>query len=513
MNMLSKLSLFIMFVFIVLFIRVELVPAQKQTEVPSALSVADTHADKFTVIHGKRQLFLDDYAVQEVSGLVRTMHQPEKKGAVIKPDPANPEVNCIQIRTAPIWDPQKKVWKLWDCSTPNDLHAQQFYCSGYYESRDGLNWIRPIVDQIEYHGSKNNNYISIMIRGKHYRPDCVVYDPTEPDPAQRYKTAIGDVGFAVSPDGIHWKEVDIPGVKSFDEYNFSFDRENHLFIFTVKLEGPHGRSVWLSTSDDFKHWTKPELIFSTDDLDQTLAREIINQRCSDSTLTQPVYNNPENYNADVYNMGLFRYEGLYIGVPAIYHATGKDGDNTDGFHLVQLVCSRDLHTWQRLGDRKAFIGPSKVGGDAYDLTQIIGPSYPVVRGNELWLYYTGLKYRSTPKNPDPYFGAVCLAVLRRDGFVSLDAGEKEGWVLTKLFEVPKGSLHINVDASHGRMVVQVYDEKDHLIPGFETSETILGNHFDTPVHWKNANLRKLIGKKVRLRITLQNAQLYSFWIQ
>ena len=78
---------------------------------------------------------------------------------------------------------------------------------------------------------------------------------------------------------------------------------------------------------------------------------------------QTVDNNPKDYNADIYNLGIFRYEGLYVGLPAVFHATGKlpSGENQDGFHLIQLMCSRDLKTWQRLGDRKAFIGPSPVG--------------------------------------------------------------------------------------------------------------------------------------------------------
>ena len=57
-------------------------------------------------------------------------------------------------------------------------------------------------------------------------------------------------------------------------------------------------------------------------------------------------------------MGVFRYEGIYIGLPAMFHSTGPvpNYPNTDGFHLVELTCSRDLKDWRRLGDRQAFIG-------------------------------------------------------------------------------------------------------------------------------------------------------------
>ncbi len=98
---------------------------------------------QFKVPPGQRQLFLDDHGVEKMENLTRTMHQPDKKGAVIRPDPSIPDVRSIQIRTAPIWDPRRKIWKLWDLSTPNSLHAKGLRCGGYHESKDGLHWTGP----------------------------------------------------------------------------------------------------------------------------------------------------------------------------------------------------------------------------------------------------------------------------------------------------------------------------------------------------------------------------------
>ena len=36
-------------------------------------------------------------------------------------------------------------------------------------------------------------------------------------------------------------------------------------------------------------------------------------------------------------MSLFRYEGLFIGLPALFYHTGDDTDNSDGFHEVQVT--------------------------------------------------------------------------------------------------------------------------------------------------------------------------------
>jgi porin len=76
---------------------------------------------------------------------------------------------------------------------------------------------------------------------------------------------------------------------------------------------------------------------------------------------------------------------------------------------------------------------------------MIGPSHPIVRGDQLWFYYTGIKYRSTPEHPDLDHGAICLAVLRRDGFVSLDAGEEEGITLTSPFKLTGGKLFVHAE--------------------------------------------------------------------
>jgi hypothetical protein len=113
-------------------------------------------------------------------------------------------------------------------------------------------------------------------------------------------------------------------------------------------------------------------------------------------------------------MGVFAYESVYIGLPAMYHsvAPGPWGShNTDGFHLIKAITSRDLKTWSWLvsqrssfylvldvsksghvdtviyylpclwiqGNRSTFITPSKVDSGAYDLMQMLPPSNVLAR--------------------------------------------------------------------------------------------------------------------------------------
>ena len=463
----------------------------------------------FHVPLGERQLFVDDLGMDQMTNLTRTIHQPEKKGALIRPDKIKGE-EAIQVRGAPVWDPQNRVFKYWLSGTK----------SRYRTSPDGLHWTAmfPAGSGSGMPGS------SMMVR-----------DPNDRDPVRRFKAVLQSSGFIVSPDGIRWTKLNVPPIPGRDEGNFSYDFQHALFIHTYKRSGPHGRSVGLATSTDFERWTDHGLIFHADAEDQRIGRQRIKARFANPNLHHPAYNIPATYNVDVYNMAIFRYESLYFGLPQMYHQTGKvprdwpgfdrlpisdemmvhyrrDGDWA-GFHDVQLTSSRDLKSWRRLGDRKPFLTASHLGAGAWDECSVSPPSYPLVRGNELWFYYTGAKYygpvllehgRHRPSN------AICLAVLRRDGFMSLDASQTPGTVVTKPFAMPGVKLFVNVDAREGSLHVEVLDAAGKVLAA---SSTISGDDPCSKVSWESNSLATLSEKVVSLRFTPRNSSLYSYWFE
>ena len=107
-------------------------------------------------------------------------------------------------------------------------------------------------------------------------------------------------------------------------------------------------------------------------------------------------------------------------------------------------------------------------------------------------------------------GAVCLAVLRRDGFISLDAGEEPGTLLTKPFVLAGSSLHVNADATSGDVAVTVLDGANQIVA---VSEPVTGDQLRAALRWKSGNLDRVKGKSVSLRLSLRNARLYSFWFE
>jgi len=481
---------------------------------------------------GQRQLFLDDDDIAQMTNMTRSLHQPSKKGAVIRPNVERGE-SCLQIRCAPAWDPDAGVYKLWLMTSAT--HSGTTYA----ESEDGLHWRKPALRQREVNGSWENNVVTLdaSLAWPANAIENVVYDPDDADASRRFKGLAHCCGREpiVSPDGIHWRKLDATPIPSADESNLHYDRQTRTFLATVKHGGPHGRSVYLSTSTDFTHWTEPALLFYADDLDQLLRRVQIARRFANPALQRPAFDIPAAYNVDVYNMGLFRNEGLYVDLPSLYHRAGQvSGDwlgfaewdipseerdtysrhgDWCGFHHVQVICSRDLRAWQRLGDRQPFLDLSPLGAWAYDLACIFGPSAPVVLGDTLWFYYTGIKQYGGPSPRREIArdqGAICLAVLRRDGFVSLDAGDAPGTVHTALFSAPGTRLFVNVDAPNGILMVEALDSAGKVVA---SSAPLTGDQPHSEVVWTQGCLTDVHDTPISLRMTLTNSRFYSYWFE
>ena len=110
-------------------------------------------------------------------------------------------------------------------------------------------------------------------------------------------------------------------------------------------------------------------------------------------------------------------------------------------------------------------------------------------------------------------GPICLAKLRRDGFVSVDAGDETGMLVTKPFRCSGGPLTINASARGGMVSVAVLDESGTQYPGYSRQECALfdGDSVRHRVTWREKlSLQELKGKNVRLKIYLKDASLFSF---
>jgi hypothetical protein len=141
-------------------------------------------------------------------------------------------------------------------------------------------------------------------------------------------------------------------------------------------------------------------------------------------------------------------------------------------------------------------------------------------GDELWFYY-----RSTPLF-DPKIDAekaerkmvarLGLATLRRDGFVSLDAGEKPGRVVTRPLTFESGRLHVNAQVHEGGYLrAEVRDADGNVVEplALDRCTKVTGDQLAAAISWGDeSTLSCPEGESLRIAFELQNAKLYSFWI-
>jgi len=475
----------------------------------------------------QKQLFLDDQVVGKVRNLRRTLHQPAKnpEAPILRPEHAWENL-IVQTRNAPFWDPQAGVWKLYYLAfvqADGDTHT-----SCLAVSKDGVRWEKAPLGVVEWKGSKQNNLVTAAPGdGFLYH---VLHDPSDV-PARRFKGLFGleKRQPAVSADGLHWTMLPVPPVPSQDESQLNWDEGTRRFIATVKHEGPYGRSVYLSLSRDFETWTAPKLIFHADGVDQERGRSRIAARLTDPRYAPLAINQPDQYNVDIYNMPVFPYQGIYIGMPMKFHQSGPTPiGNQDGFHHVELVTSRDLEYWAPVTDRAVFIPNAPVGPGVYDTGTIVPATRPIVRDGELWFYYTGIKRRFQAENVKvgsdgkaryvsvPDGGAIYLARLRLDGFVSFDAGQLEGSLTTLPLKLGGKRLFVNVDARAGEVRAEVLDARGRTVLdqySLARSVPLRGDHLEGELRWTgSANLSVPSNEPVRLRFVLRNASLYAFWV-
>jgi hypothetical protein len=113
----------------------------------------------------------------------------------------------------------------------------------------------------------------------------------------------------------------------------------------------------------------------------------------------------------------------------------------------------------------------------------------------------------------PGTGAIGLGTLRVDGFVSVDAGDKPGTLLTRPLELEPGRIFVNADADGGSIAAEIVDQTGKPLPPFTfgNCQPADADSVRQSLAWKDA--AALPKSPVRLRFRLTNAELYAFWIE
>ena len=477
-----------------------------------------------------RQLFLDGGAIESMFGLLRVLHQPVDSHPVMIPDRSRGE-RAVQSSCVPQWNPEKNLWEWWykGFTTYTDE-----YLSLYATSADGVHWDEAEVGLYEWNGTESNN---VAFASDKSNLCHVIRDEVDADPQRRYKGLFSDDEHmdrypGVSADGFEWEISPGPPIPSHDTSTFVYDDIGDRYLAIVKHRTEWGRSAFLATSPDFVHWSDPELVLHTDEIDQENRKRRIQEVVDDPAYLSPPVVDGREYLAQLYMMPVMPYEGLYVGFPLLFNPSGADGsqDNHTGLNQVELAVSRDAREWERVADRAIFVGVQPWDGGAnFGNAQVALCGAPIVRDDEIWVYHIACRHRGhrdlfAHLDPaiynDDFFDpstVICLATLRRDGFVSLDpAGSAGGDLLTKPFAWAQGILRVNADVEvGGEVVVEVVDAgSSHPLPGWSAGDCqpLHGDQLAGEIKWRGSSSGPSHSTPIRLRFHLRNASLYSFWL-
>jgi hypothetical protein len=482
-----------------------------------------------------RQLFVDDFLVEQTD-LARTHHQAEYHtlNPVLKPEKWWEGTEKGARRTGAgvfsdgVWyDPADKLFKMfyWGGSVPKKPEETEEPPLGYYTclaiSRDGINWEKPDLGVVP-----GTNIVLVDERGFRRNSNSVWLDLEEKDPTRRFKMFCNSgreegvenalrfqhrLRLYHSPDGIHWT-LDGDSDPCGDRTSCFYNALRKVWIFGLR-DGDTEVSrcrAYFENRDWLKgaHWldskgNKPKAYWlGADELDadrKDLVLRRVPERPWDLVPSQ------------LYNLDCNAYESVLLGCFSIWR-----GHPLDGRPKINELCvgfSRDGFHWAR-PDRRAFAGVSEKKEDwNWGNVQSAGGCCLVV-GDKLYFYVTAANRPAgwATGLDATYTG---LATLRRDGFTSLDAGDRAGTITTRPLTFKGKYLFVNVNAPQGELRAEVLDEKGQPIKPF-TRENCQPLRIDSTlaqVQWKGASdLSKLAGKPVRLRFSLKNGSLYSFWV-
>ena len=232
----------------------------------------------------------------------------------------------------------------------------------------------------------------------------------------------------------------------------------------------------------------------------------------------------------IYSMTVWIYEGIYFALMSVYEYPGdiSEGRRTDLHRRHErdvmnfyIATSRDCDHWDL---RWVYAGEPIIprGPDgSFDKDMVFPSSTVVTHRDKHWFYYQGGNERhgTAELKPPVQFEkqrAIGLATLPLDRFCGWHAGARQGIIVTKPFVLQGPTLLVNLDASHGELMVEVLDAGGQIIPGYGAAEAVPQkrvNGLRLRHAWKTRSaLTELIGRTVRLRFRLRLADLYAFQI-
>jgi len=435
------------------------------------------------VYNDPQVLLDDDYLIAESWNVTY-------EAATLQKYEANPIIECdqpwekVMSFTMGHYDESEATFKLWY----NTYGKGQTPKCCYAWSKDGKQWEKPNLGLFEFNGSRDNN-ISLENIGA----GSVFEDFRDLDPQRRYKMAFSTrdargrgLTIASSPDGLKWEKhpYSLLSGKEFDSQNvIIWDDQRGLYLAYVRFWLYGMRQIRRATSPDLLHWSELEWVHGPDDLDPP--------------------------GLDLYTPAVCKYSAA----PNLFVMLTSAFEHKTDQLWIQLALSRDGINWKR--HRHAFIENGPAG--TWDCGAIYAVPEVMLHEDRLHVFY---KAHNVGHVEVESGGAIGMGTLRRDGFVAVKAGAREGVVTTKTLAFShdgpispnKGRLTLNINAAGGQARVEILDLNGVPIPGYGKldCDAIESDSTLHIVSWNGKRaIDELMGTPIKLRFYLTNCELYS----
>lgn len=467
-----------------------------------------------------RQLFVDNFLISETT-LNPIYHTPDfyTNNPVLGPDKEWENTIEGAPYAAPfsdgIWYDEKdgkfKMWYLAGAGTIHKQDKQTFY-TGYAESEDGKNWVKPVLDIYN-----NTNIVDTCNRDA----ATIWLDKLEKDPAKRYKMFNVERRptdrrwqfiLKYSADGIHWSNGVAQSGDLYDRSSAFYNPFRGVWALSMRYS-----TAVSSRSRSYLENVDPEVAVS---MAHRIRKGVPDKNMvywftpSDKEPRHPKF--PET-DPGIYNFDAIAYESIMLGSYSVWqgpenHICAEHGIQKK--NELFLGYSRDGFHFSR-PSFKPFMGVNETEGawNWGNMQSING--VPLIVGDSLYFYTSGRRLNDIMWDS---YTSTGLATLRRDGFVSMQAGKEEGYLITEKLSFDGKYLFVNADVKNKKasLAVEILDETGNPIPGFTRKECIVMKKADSTKHmitWKNKkNFSDIAGKTIRVKFYLTNGDLYAFWI-
>ena len=485
-------------------------------------------------IGSRKQLFIDGRFIASQSGIELSMNPPvQHPDPVLVPDKPWEAVGIGGYNT--VWRESDERFRMWYHASMKSGHpaeGAQLLC--YAESEDGIHWHKPELGLVPFRGSRTNNIVAPILERQSMQGATVYRDERAP-PAERYKlwskfrptddeiAAGAEQGLWAmhSEDGIHWRvypDQPNPPDTMCDTQNMLFwDDRLELYVGYTRVKETQRldeaaaaegrgryRSVGRITSPDFSNWSPLDITFEAD--------------AEDLAIPVPYQRDDPRPNIDFYTSCAMKYgdaQDVYLMFPSAYYHWGEN--EYPATLDVQLLTSRDGIQWQRAGQRRPDLRRGLDGSTTSGM--LFANPWLIPMGDELWLYYnaTARRHSKVLEDEGRDLGrpsGIFRASLRRDGFISVDAGYGGGEFETPLIQFAGDALELNCDGGAGGWLqVEILDGDGIPFAGYSLAEAdaVTGNAIRKRVSWRGrSEVGGLAGQLVRLRFAMRAMKLYAF---